>query len=227
MASQMLDWLFLMKCSWTWARRAISSIDTSSQAGKGWSDSTQLQHVYQQLLAEIAAAESLHAAIAERTLYWILFALEPLTVSEIATAVNLSMDNNLEPSTPAIAAEKILDCCRGLLKISENKFQFTHFTAQEYLAESLNSSLGNVFLTKTCLVILSTLAPVEGRESQSCPATTPEETLYDYAKRNYMIHGFKSVALDQRVGPYIEADNLPGFERIHGIEPGQAAAQRG
>ena len=43
------------------------------------------------------------------------------------------------------------------------------------------------------------------------------EGLRVYAQRNHQTHMLKALALDQRIGPYVDPDVLPGVEKLHEI----------
>ena len=87
--------------------------------------------------------------------------------------------------------------------------RFIHCTVEDYLRQHLDESLGHTYMAKTCLAAIS-----------SGPGPSDQEGFFEHAKRNYMIHGFKALALDQRVGPSVDADLLPIFERSLGIRDG-------
>jgi hypothetical protein len=57
----------------------------------------------------------------------------------------------------------------------------------------------------------------QARDANAEGEGSSEERLYAYARRWYMVHGFKALSLDQRIGPFIQADDLPAFEKRHGI----------
>lgn len=159
----------------------------------------------------------------ERTFYWLVFSLEPLRARDIAFAICLGLEEADEQQLKPLNAARISDCCKGLVVyIAPDELRLVHLSAKEFLCQRLDSSLAHMYLAKICLSALTSMAHRPDADTSLCDEeSSGQEGLYAYAQRNYLLHGFKAIALDQRVGPYIDADELPGFERTHHISSPQ------
>ena len=81
------------------------------------------------------------------------------------------------------------------------------------LCQKLDNSLAHAYLGKVCLLALTTTVRQEDSSEMSLNqgrAMSGEEGLFAYARRKYLIHGFQALSLDQRIGPWIDADEV-GF----------------
>lgn len=159
----------------------------------------------------------------ERTFYWLVFALEPLRARDITFAICLGLDEADEHQLKPLDASQISKCCKGLVvHTPPDELHLVHASAKEFLSQRLDSSLAHTYLAKICLAALTSMARrTDAEESPHEEESSGQEGLFAYAQRNYLIHGFKAIALDQRIGPYIDADALPGFEAAHQIRTPQ------
>jgi hypothetical protein len=176
-----------------------------------------LEVIYDQILNEIVSGKTPEASIVEKTLYWVIFALEELRSGDVLAALCLGLDEDDEKFLKPFDLATLVGCCKGLITTKEDKLLLAHSSTKEYLCQRLNSSLAHVYLAKMCLAILTSMEPDPTVEREANRDMTSDEALYGYAQRNYLIHGFKALSLDQRIGPYIEADVLPSFEKKHRI----------
>jgi len=112
---------------------------------------------------------------------------------------------------------KVVTCCKGLIAAKDDELFLVHPSALEYLCQRLNSSLAHTYLAKICLAILTTIKRRHDVEATPGQELTAEEALFAYVRKFYMVHGFKAISLDQRIGPFIEADDLPSFEKENQI----------
>ena len=170
---------------------------------------------YEQYIAVIASETPLVASIAEKTLYWLTFALEPLRGRDMVFAISMGIDEADEQLIQPIDGAKIAQCCKGLVTFSEesDNLCLVHQSAKEFLCQKLDNSLAHAYLAKVCLLALTTMARQEdpsGTSLNEGGAMSGDEGLFAYARRKYLIHGFQALSLDQRIGPYIDADEV-GF----------------
>jgi hypothetical protein len=208
--------------SFSWARRTIDALRGSTTDTEGVKESSTnipkgLEDIYRQFMVEIASADTPIASIAEKTFYWVVFALEPLRTRDIVTALCLGLSEETEQYIKPLDAARLVKCCKGLIVVEKDQFRLFHSSAMEYLCQQLDSSLAHTYLAKICLAILTSMRPCPDAEQAADQEPTCEEALYEYARRFYLIHGFKALALDRRIGPYIEADDLPCFEKKHHV----------
>ena len=166
-------------------------------------------------MALIASETPLVASIAERTLYWLIFALEPLRAQDIAFAICIGLHEADEKLVQPVDGAKLAQWCKGLVIFREetDELCLIHQSAKEFLCQKLDNSLAHAYLSKVCLLVLTTMARREESSETSLNegrGMSGEEGLFAYARRNYLIHGFQALSLDQRIGPWIDADEV-GF----------------
>ncbi len=209
--------LILIVCSFLWVRLALESLQSSAKDSKAAPESTpsSLTTFYEQYIAVIASETPLVASVAEKTLYWLMFALEPLRARDIAFAISMGLDEADEQLMQPIDGTKLAQCCKGLVTFREESDELclVHQSAKEFLCQKLDNSLAHVYLGKVCLLALTTMARREDSSGTSLnqgSAMSGEEGLFAYARRKYLVHGFQALSLDQRIGPWIDADDV-GF----------------
>lgn len=179
-----------------------------------------LEAAYSHLIASIVSQSPRVASIIEKTFYWLVFGLEPLRARDISSALQLGLneidENQLKPLDPAYISQ----CCKGLVVEDPiDQLRFVHHSASEYLCQRLDSSLAHVYLAKICLTVLTGTSdgtvPANGYAPGASMELSGAEGLLAYAQRNHQTHMFKALALDQRIGPYVDPDVLPGVEKLH------------
>lgn len=183
--------------------------------------SSSLPAFYRQFIGVIASENPVIASIAERTFYWLIFALEPLPAKDIAFAISLGLNDTEEKSVHPVNGARLAKCCKGMVTQPQDSDELllVHLSAREFLCQHLDSSLAHAYLAKICLLALTSMTQ-QGDSANSlddAPRISGEEGLFAYARRNYLIHGFKAISLDQRIGPYVDPDALPSFERLHAV----------
>lgn len=212
-----------MTFSFLWVRLALESLQSTGKDFKGSESGTSnlettpssLATFYEQYIAMIASEEPVVASMAEKTLYWLVFALEPLRARDIAFAISMGLDKADEKLVQPVDGAKLAQCCKGLVTFREesDKLLLVHQSVKEFLCHKLDNSLAHAYLGKICLLALTIMARQDdssGANLHEGPAMTGEEGLFAYARRNYLFHGFQALSLDQRIGPYIGADDV-GF----------------
>ena len=177
-----------------------------------------LEAAYSHLITSIVSQSPRTASIIEKTFYWLVFGLEPLRARDITAAIGLGLNeidkNQLKPLDPA----HISKCCKGLVvEDPVDHLRFVHHSATEYLSQRLDSSLAHVYLAKICLAVMTCTSTGSGHESAPDDGMelSGAEGLLAYAQRNHQTHMFKALMLDQRIGPYVDPDMLPGVEKLH------------
>lgn len=178
-----------------------------------------LEAAYSHLITGIVSQSPRTASVIEKTFYWLVFGLEPLRARDITAAIVLGLneidENQLKPLDPA----HISKCCMGLVvEDPVDHLRFVHHSATEYLSQRLDSSLAHVYLAKICLAVMTCTSTEPGHESAPDDGMelSGTEGLLAYAQRNHQTHMFKALMLDQRIGPYVDPDMLPGVEKLHG-----------
>lgn len=210
-----------MMYSFLWVRLALESLQSSAKDSKDSESGasalktipSSLATFYDQYMAVIASEESVIASIAEKTLYWLVFALEPLRARDIAFAISMGLNEADKKLVQRVDGAKLAQCCKGLVTFREesDNLALVHQSAQEFLCQKLDNSLAHAYLGKICLLALTTMARQDessGAILTEGSAMTGEEGLFAYARRQYLIHGFQALSLDQRIGPYIDADDV-------------------
>lgn len=181
-----------------------------------------LEAAYSHLITNIVSQSPRTASIIEKTFYWLVFGLEPLRAQDITAALQLGLNeidgNQLKPLDPA----HISQCCKGLVVEDPiDQLRFVHHSASEYLCQRLDGSLAHIYLAKICLAVLTCTSvctdtgPANGSASGASMELSGAEGLRAYAQRNHQTHMFKALALDQRIGPYLDPDVLPGVEKLN------------
>lgn len=179
-----------------------------------------LEAAYSHLVTSIVSQSPQTASVIEKTFYWLVFGLEPLRARDITAAIQLGLneidENQLRPLDPA----HISKCCKGLVVEDPiDHLRFVHHSATEYLSQRLDSSLAHVYLAKICLAVMTFTSTGSGHGSAPDDGMelSGAEGLLAYAQRNHQTHMFKALALDQRIGPYVDPDVLPGVEKLREI----------
>jgi ankyrin repeat protein len=126
---------------------------------------------------------SVHTA-ATRYIYWVLYALRPLTVAELRSAVG---DDVVESSRPMSFEHSLLVKTAGLLAVeaTSGTVRFVHRTAKEYL----DGSASRVFfpnaqknMAEACLTAISQDDVIDGcYRNNSYPSRPPKKGFLDYA----------------------------------------------
>ena len=198
-------------------RLALESLQSSAKDSKATPATTpsSLTTFYEQYIAMIASETPLVVSIAEKTIYWLIFALEPLRAQDIAFAICMGLNEADEKLVQPIDGAKLAQYCKGLVTFREESDELCliHQSAKEFLCQKLDNSLAHAYLGKVCLLALTTMAREEDSLEMSLSqgrAMSSEEGLFAYARRKYLIHGFQALSLDQRIGPWIDADEV-GF----------------
>ena len=200
-------------------RHVLESLRSSAKDSKETLETTpsslSLTTFYEEYLARIASETPLVASIAEKTLYWLIFALEPLRAQDIAVAICIGLNEADEKLVQPVDGAKLAQCCKGLVTFREESDELclVHQSAKEFLCQKIDNSLAHAYLSKVCLLALTTMARWEDSSETSLDkggAMSGEEGLFAYARRKYLIHGFQALSLDQRIGPWIDADEV-GF----------------
>ena len=151
-----------------------------------------LTHLYDTYMQFIATENPVIASIAEKTFYWITFALEPLGAKNIAFAITLGLSEKDMKAVKPIDGPKLAEFCNGLVCFQEpDQLLPQHPTVMEFLSQHLDSDLGHLYLAKICLKSLTTMAVKRDSASVLEEDRTGAEGLLAYARKNYMMHGFK------------------------------------
>ena len=215
--------LMLISLSFDWVRLALESFKSSTKAlkdsGSGASSqedaSISISSFYEQYVAAVASETPIVASVAEKTLYWLAFALEPLRARDISFAISLGLEEADEKLVQPVDGAKLAKCCKGLVtfRAESDELSLVHQSTKEFLCQRMDNSLAHTYLAKVCLLALTTMARKEDSSGTGLNAGSMmagEEGLFAYAQRKYLVHGFQALSLDQRIGPYIDADDV-GF----------------
>ena len=213
----------LIPLSFLWVRLALESLKSSTKAlTDGGSEvssqenaSISISAFYERYVATVASETPIVASVAEKTLYWLAFALEPLRARDVSFAISLGLEEADEKLVQPVNGAKLAKYCNGLVTFSaeSDELRLVHQSAKEYLCQRMDNSLAHTYLAKVCLLTLTTMARQEDSSGTSLNAgsmMTAEEGLFAYARRKYLVHGFQALSLDQRIGPYIDPDDV-GF----------------
>ena len=215
--------LVLIPHSFLWVRLALESLKLSTKvlkdSGSGASfqenASISISTFYEQYVAAVASETPIVASVAEKTLYWLAFALEPLRARDVSFAISLGLEEADEKLLQPVDGGKLAKCCKGLVtfRAESDELSLVHQSAKEFLCQRMDNSLAHTYLAKVCLLALTTMARQKDSFGMSLNAgsmMTGEDGLFAYARRKYLVHGFQALSLDQRIGPYIDADEV-GF----------------
>lgn len=127
-------------------RRVKESLDTLPDG---------LAEVYSDCLGRIRSQSSEDATLANRTLYWIVHAVRPLTVREMQCALairpgDLTLDEDGEPDK-----DLLISVCAGIVVIEKSTETITlvHYTAQDFLLNNPGQLLEEwqLDLAQTCI----------------------------------------------------------------------------
>ena len=139
--------------SFLWVRLALESLQSSAKDSKDIESrasalkntTISLATFYDQYMAVIASEESVIASIAEKTLYWFVFALEPLRARDIAFAISMGLNEADEKLVQPVDGAKLAQCCKGLVMFREepDNLALVHQSAQEFLCQKLDLLAGS------------------------------------------------------------------------------------
>ena len=108
-----------------------------------------LTHLYDTYMQFIATENPIIASIAEKTFYWITFALEPLGAENIAFAITLGLSEKDMKAMKPIDGPKLAKFCNGLVCFEEpDQLLPQHPTVMEFLSQHLDSDLGHSLISK-------------------------------------------------------------------------------
>ena len=144
-----------------WYTSASTSTSTSDQDAEVELPQAvpSLTHLYDTYMQFIATENPVIASIAEKTFYWIAFALEPLGAKNIAFAITLGLSDKDMKAVKPIDGPKLAKFCNGLVSFQEpDQLLPQHPTVMDFLSQHLDSDLGHLYLAKICLKSLTTMA---------------------------------------------------------------------
>jgi hypothetical protein len=217
--------VLILLSSFLWVRQMIDSWYPSANVSDQGSrpqladPPPTLTHLYNTYMALITTENPIIASIAEKTFYWVTFAQEPLPAQDIAFAITLGLSEADEETVRPIDGPKLAQYCIGMVHFQKpDRLLVQHPTVMEFLCQRLDNSLAHMYLAKICMKSLTTMAAQRDRNDMAKEDRSSAEGLFAYAQKHYMMHGFKAIASDQRVGPFVDADTLPTFENMHQMQ---------
>ncbi|KIL54578.1 hypothetical protein M378DRAFT_18753, partial [Amanita muscaria Koide BX008] len=120
-----------------------------------------LETTYDQILGWIHPADAKHAT---RLLYWLVFAIEPLELEELAIVLQIDVEKNtLDTDEELSSAKEILKICSSLVTLSEDgTAKLAHASVKEYFLDkprkigkfAIDPRDGDLHMTKWCLTYL-------------------------------------------------------------------------
>ncbi|KAM6495097.1 Ankyrin repeat-containing domain protein, partial [Amanita muscaria] len=120
-----------------------------------------LETTYDQSLERIHAANAMHAL---KLLQWLVFAMEPLKMEELAIVVQINVEKNvLDPEERLGSPIEILKICSSLVTLNEDgTVKLAHASVKEYFLKeprkigtsTIDPSVGDLLMTKYCLAYL-------------------------------------------------------------------------
>ncbi|KAI9778477.1 MAG: hypothetical protein M1816_004032 [Peltula sp. TS41687] len=117
-----------------------------------------LNQMYDEVIKRIKAQNSDHAALAIRTLRWIYFAVRPLTVQEIITALAVEPGDVYLDEDGLLDRDLLISVCAGMVVVNKESdtIGLVHYTAQEYFGSGGERALkrGHMDIAQTCLTYL-------------------------------------------------------------------------
>ncbi|KAM6496670.1 Ankyrin repeat-containing domain protein [Amanita muscaria] len=129
-----------------------------------------LETTYDQILERIHAADAKHAM---KLLYWLIFAIEPLKLEELAIVVEINEEKNtLDTEEKLDSPNEILKICSSLVTLSEDgTAKLAHASVKEYFLKeprkigtvTVDPCAGDLLLTKCCLAYLHQPRKVQGK----------------------------------------------------------------
>jgi hypothetical protein len=152
-----------------------------------------IQDTYDLVMQRIRDQNEDDANLAMRTLSWLTYTLEPLTIEELQHALTVDLrSGSVEPDS-LVERDDIISVCGGIVTLEEESqlIRFIHYTTQEYL----EGVRGNIFpkaqleITEACMAYLSQDKVVE-QQSQL--------PFFSYAVRNWGFHAGKDVQKTRR-----------------------------
>jgi hypothetical protein len=121
-----------------------------------------LNETYENILLKISRSD---VEIVRRILLWLAFAVLPLTLEELHTAIAIEQDKDgLDEDSLLSSPQDILTLCGSLISLSEQgNVRLAHLSVKDYLVSSdaclpkyvMNSDDGNLELAMDCLTYLS------------------------------------------------------------------------
>jgi ankyrin repeat protein len=150
-----------------------------------------LRETYDEAMERIESQGSECKQLAIRILYWIFYALRPLTVQELQHALAVEPETSELDEGDIPDKELLTSLCAGLVVTDQksNIIRFAHYTAQEYFERTGVNWFPEAQkdIAITCLHYLSFDAFLDGycSSDEMFEARLNQNPLFDYAARNW------------------------------------------
>lgn len=147
-----------------------------------------LDQIYLEMLHSIRVRHesSRRLTMAENALKWILYAVRPLSPTELIEAISLTPESTTEKSkSDNLTLSVVFDICQNLVVLDERLgvLRFAHFTVQEFLVKHFQLKEGHTGVAEVCLTL------VMNNLTGTVPSERPEESaMYNYAMFNWPEH---------------------------------------
>jgi hypothetical protein len=88
--------------------------------------------MYDDMMMRIEAQNSRRATLAKRALFWVVYALRPLTTEELQHALSVEQGDSVFDKDGISRIEVLLSTCACFLEVQNNTLVLVHHTAREY-----------------------------------------------------------------------------------------------
>ena len=88
--------------------------------------------MYDDMMIRIEAQNSRRATLAKRALFWVIYALRPLTTEELQHALSVEQGDSAFDKDGISRIEVLLSTCACFLEVQNNTLVLVHYTAREY-----------------------------------------------------------------------------------------------
>ena len=172
-----------------------------------------LPKTYERILAVVSKSGVKSQDLVRRTLQWLAYAMQPVTVAALTEALSVSTTTRELDEDSLVDESAIVRLCSSLIRRSANqdKFELAHFTVKEYLlsiseddaefsAYRLEPTQAHPELAVTCLRYLSldNFSKNHPKNLQELSDLEQEYPFLDYASYSWVDHA----------RPYFEKDSI-------------------
>jgi hypothetical protein len=148
--------------------------------------------MYDDMMMRIEAQSSRRATLAKRALFWVVYALRPLTTEELQHALSVEQGDSAFDKDGISRIEMLLSTCACFLEVQNNTLVLVHHTAREYFrnrGEGLFPG-AHANITATCLTYLLFDDFAEGPcdSEEHLRKRLQDYPFLSYAARNWGFH---------------------------------------
>ncbi|KAH7130524.1 hypothetical protein B0J11DRAFT_578054 [Dendryphion nanum] len=195
---------------WSVKQLRLALLDIRNRSYHRDGDSHLLDFTYSQAMARVKCQTKYQAELANKALFWIVYAFRPLMAGELQCALSVEpgedyLDFNNIPDLDAITA-----ACAGLVTIDHKSsvIRLVHYTAQDYFHQlwKTHSTIAHSEIAHACMALLQLKnAGVEPLDEMNINAV---DHLHQYAVLNWGHHAHLGSGMVELVIDFLSNKNV-------------------